>query len=150
MVQTETLSQCGHPLKEKDLAWLQRLQEAIWSFPPPSTIRLCATVKRKLTLREYKRIVALVQTYGLPCELLATGPINGFTLAIYNNATCPGVAPEHIINLDDGHFYLNDKSKNLWHRTLKAYMRLANTPENAKRAEFYGLQTPKQLDHYKY
>ncbi|MFA6042558.1 MAG: hypothetical protein WCV85_01405 [Patescibacteria group bacterium] len=129
------------PIPAAEQRWMQELEKSLWDH---------GDAKRKLEPDEFTCICELVTRHELPCELLATGPINGFTLIIYNHPPVFGVKPDVLLRLGDDHHPLEEHGPEAWKKILAAYAELSNNPRNEQLARYYKLRAPKPLSHYEY
>jgi len=134
-----------------NIKWLAWLQKEIWELhtDPRSRINF-ATVKRRLTSDESKRLKKIAETHVFIIEPCSMDFSFGFGLAFYVPGLFPGIPPEFIFSINGKHLPEYAENTSNFSQSWDLLSSLSHNPENTRLLAFYGFEEPQKKESYYY
>jgi len=158
------------PLSEADVFWMKDMNKRIWKPCAPDRFgHVIYTDDGSISVEEQDKIFRLIRE----CKLMTTMGcgmfgLSGYSMGVWNHPEFPGLGPEHLMTLTDGH--LPAPSKEVMSRFNKGEERQAvcenawilfsqftHSPTNLKLIELYKsesrgskIEPPQARSYYDY
>lgn len=138
-------------LPATDSRWLARLDARLWQKHKDETHGETRSPKGKVTKDEYRRLLKLVKTYQLPCEMHAC-VYGEVCLAIYTHAPLPDLKPERLLSFSLEHLPIRVRMHfgNQLQTAKRFFGPLVHNRRNLELLGFYKLEKPREWSYYEY
>ncbi|HWQ99846.1 MAG TPA: hypothetical protein VN397_03300 [Candidatus Methylomirabilis sp.] len=145
-----------YPLSRDDAAWIEQLRDGLWEKHHTTNARAYCRDwwierdGRAITKEEWSRLESLIATHGLPCVMCEGTFGFGLCITVFDHAPVPHMQPEGLISLTNKHLEDHGNAYDRHETAWQIFSAHTHTPENERVCRFYGLNLPREREHYDY
>lgn len=139
------------------IEWMRQLQESIWTKPgipqwcygrayPPQPEEA-----RALKRSEWERVRRVIEERRLPATVINVHFGFGIALAVFEHSPVPEIKPELLLVVSFEQLPgTRENDPNRWDKAWKAFHPIVTRKANLEVLSFYGMDPPRERQHYEY